>query len=60
MVRQIGDNQKDIILNYVGLNYPECLYLYMDIKQYSIDKREISVWYHENGGNINILKFPTP
>lgn len=54
MVRQIGDNQKDIILNYVGLNYPECLYLYMDIKQYSIDKREISVWYHENGGNINI------
>lgn len=47
MVRQIGDNQKDIILNYVGLNYPECLYLYMDIKQYSIDKREISVWYHE-------------
>ena len=31
MVRQIGDNQKDIILNYVGLNYPECLYLYMDI-----------------------------
>ena len=31
MVHQIGDNQKDIILNYVGLNYPECLYTYTDI-----------------------------
>ena len=31
MVRQIGDNQKDIILNYVGLNYPECLYLHIQI-----------------------------
>lgn len=55
MVHQIGDNQKEFILNYIGSNYPECLYLYMDIKQYSIDKGEIAVWYHENDGDINMV-----
>jgi len=61
MIQAITDTQKDLVISYINNNYPKCLYLYLDILKYSIDKGEINAWIIYEGQNIQavMLKYHT-
>ena len=51
MIKQYKlDNEKDIVLNYIGNCYYKCLYLYLDLLEFSLEDNSVSCWgmYNEN------------
>lgn len=51
-------SEKDIkrILAYIGNDYGKCLYMFVDIKKYGVDKDFFSLWTSESeNGNIRAL-----
>lgn len=60
MIREIdSDKNKQLILNYIGKNYYQCLYLYIDLTYYSLDNNEIKCWalYNKSSITLSILQY---
>ena len=48
------DNQKEL-LDYLAKDAENCLYLYLDIRQYGIGSDTISVWYTKEGQRFTLI-----
>ena len=56
MIREIEKNEeKSIVLKYIGDNYFKCLYLYIDLTYYSLENGEIKCWVQYDKSNIITL-----
>lgn len=55
MTTQCNNTQQGIILEYIGDNYPKCLYLYLDIIQYSCLSEITRTWIQNVDGNITAV-----
>lgn len=48
--------QKQEILDYIGKDYGECLYLYVDLLKYGLDNENVHLWQQKNeDGNICLI-----
>lgn len=53
MIKRLSLNsEKSLITNYIGDDYYQCLYLYLDIIAYDIENREIECWIQYNNSSI--------
>ena len=57
MIREIKKNEeKSIVLQYIGDNYYRCLYLYIDLTYYSLENGEIKCWIqYDKYNNITLV-----
>lgn len=55
MIVKCSNSDKQIIEEYIGMRYPECLYLYLDLKQYGVDSQYTSCWALKNGESIEVV-----
>lgn len=55
MIRQCTANDKADILEYIGPNYGECLYLYLDLLRYGVESSTVSVYVVTDGEEINAV-----
>ena len=56
MINKCSEKDINRILAYIGNDYGRCLYMYIDIKKYGVDKDFFSVWTWENEtGDIRAL-----
>lgn len=55
MIVKCTNSDKHIIEEYIDKRYPECLYLYLDLKQYGVDSEYTSCWALKNGTNIEAI-----
>lgn len=63
MIKSIENNSdKSIVLYYIGANYYKCLYLYIDLMYYSIERGEIKSWVQydkDNSITLVMLQYHT-
>ena len=61
MIVKCDVSWKESIINYVGNNYPECLYLYLDFIKYGFEVNYVNTWVLLNDKKIDgiILKYHT-
>lgn len=61
MIIKCNKNWFNRILEYIGNDYPQCLYLYLDLKKYGMDTDYVDVWVQLEHDNITsvILKYYT-
>lgn len=45
MICSCKNDDKEIINKYIGKDYPMCLYLYLDLNQFDLDKGIVRAWY---------------
>ena len=60
MIKQFYKNEdKQVVLNYIGENYYKCIYLYLDLCEYNIEDEEISCWGQYNNCELSsvMLKY---
>ena len=55
MVVKCNNNQRQEILDYIGLDYGKCLYLYIDLIKYGCDSEFTKVWKVVAGNGINMV-----
>ena len=55
MIVKCTNSDKQIIEEYIDKRYPECLYLYLDLKQYGVDSEYTSCWALKNGTSIEAI-----
>ena len=55
MIIKCSNLDKQYIEEYIGKRYPECLYLYLDLKQYGVESQYTSCWLLKNGENIEAV-----
>ena len=54
MIRCTEENRKEI-LDYIGKDYGQCLYLYVDLLKYGFKNPNIRVWWQKNDNEIKVL-----
>lgn len=61
MISLVHNNEKKDLINIIGPNYGECLYLYLDLVKYGTENPNIKVWVNEIDNNIDFaaLKYYT-
>ena len=61
MITSLHSQDINDILNIIGSNYGECLYLYLDLIKYGTDNPNIKVWADKNDDTISsvLLKYYT-
>lgn len=61
MIAKCEKTDEGRILDYIGADYPCCLYLYLDLKQYGVGSGEIEVYSQSEGGAVTavMLKYHT-
>ncbi len=59
MITKCAHADEEQIIAYIGVNYPFCLYLYLDLMKYGIDSDLIDVYTLSETGNIKavLLKY---
>ena len=55
MVYLCKNNQEEIILSYIGKDYPKCLYLYIDLQKYGCTSLVTKTWMHLVNGDIKAV-----
>lgn len=55
MIAKCVKSDKEFIEKYIGKRYPECLYLYLDLKQYGCQSDFTQTWIQENEGEITAV-----
>lgn len=55
MILECDKNKKTEILEYVGEDYPRCLYLYLDIIQYGCSSESTRSWIQKKNGVISLV-----
>ena len=55
MIVKCANSDQHFIEEYIGNRYPECLYLYLDLKQYGVDSQYTSCWALKNNENIEAV-----
>lgn len=55
MISKCVNADEKQILEYIGNDYPCCLYLYLDLLKYGIESDSISVYIQIHGGDIKAL-----
>ena len=55
MIVKCSNSDKQVIEEYIGKRYPECLYLYLDLKQYGVNSHYTSCWVTKSGENIEAV-----
>lgn len=51
MIIQCKDNDINSIFNYIGEDYGKCLYIYIDLKKYSLNDKNFNIWLQYNENN---------
>lgn len=61
MITKCAYHDVDRILNYIGPEYPRCLYLYLDLKQYGFQSDTVIAYIQHSYGKIEsvLLKYHT-
>lgn len=52
MIIEVNNDQKTIILSYIGNSYYKCLYLYIDIQKYGCSSEMTKTWKQTANGEI--------
>ena len=55
MVGQCNNSQQDVFLNYIGEDYPKCLYLYLDAIKYGCSSDTTRTWMQIRDGVITAV-----
>ena len=55
MIIKCDRNDGPKILSYIGLDYPRCLYLYLNLQKYGFDSDIIEVYRQEEGNNMTAV-----
>ncbi len=61
MIIKCNSSHQSLIESYIGSNYPECLYLYLDFMKYGFGVEYVKIWIQCYDKNINavILQYRT-
>ncbi len=61
MISQCNNSQQDVFLNYIGEDYPKCLYLYLDVIKYGCLSDTTRTWIQTKDGVITsvVLSYHT-
>ena len=61
MINKCGKEYETIIFSYIGQDYPECLYLYLNLKKYGFDNTTTDVYIQRENNVITavLLKYYT-
>ncbi|WP_022765822.1 hypothetical protein [Butyrivibrio sp. XPD2006] len=54
-MRKASEKDYDRVIKYLSSAISECLYLYIDIKQYRFENSNIGVWIEEKNGKIEFV-----
>ena len=46
---------KNEIFQYIGRDYGKCAYLYIDLRKYGFDNKNINVWQQKDGDEISVI-----
>ena len=59
MIIRCGETEKQLIYEYIGTDYPRCLYLYLDLKKYGFASDTVEVYIQRDGSFITavLLKY---
>ena len=59
MILKCGSEYEEKILEYIGDDYPQCLYLYLDLKKYGFNSEVTDVFLQMENGNVRavLLKY---
>lgn len=53
MIKRLSLNsERNLIIKYIGEDYYQCLYLYLDVVAYDIEKKEIECWIQYDNSSI--------
>ena len=55
MIVKCSNSDKQLIEEYIGKRYPECLYLYLDLIQYGVESQYTSCWALKNDESIEAV-----
>lgn len=55
MISQCNNSQQEIFLDYIGEDYPKCLYLYLDAIKYGCSSDTTSTWMQTKDGEITAV-----
>ena len=55
VLRKAVETDVPAILEYLGRDIPNCLYLYLDVYTYGVTDPNITVWFSEAGGKISLV-----
>lgn len=55
MISQCENSQQEVFLNYIGEDYPKCLYLYLDALKYGCSSDTTRTWMQTREGAITAV-----
>ncbi len=55
VLRKAVETDVPAILEYLGRDIPNCLYLYLDVYTYGVTDPNITIWFSEAGGKISLV-----
>ncbi len=55
MIVKCNGADQDKVLSYIGNDYPNCIYLFLDLKKYGMDSGYIDVFCQEEGSTITAI-----
>lgn len=55
MIKECDNKEIDILLDYIGEDYPKCLYLYMDVIKYGCSSETTRTWIQKKNGEITAV-----
>ncbi|MBQ6272913.1 MAG: GNAT family N-acetyltransferase [Oscillospiraceae bacterium] len=55
MIVRCGRKDENRILNYIGTDYPFCLYLFLNLKKYGLDSERMEVYLQQEGEAITAV-----
>ena len=58
MIVRCGRKDENRILNYIGTDYPFCLYLFLNLKKYGLDSARMEVYLPQEGEAITAVLLP--
>ncbi len=59
MIKRCAIKDQDVVISYIGNNYPRCLYLYLDLRKYGIGSETVDVYIQMEQDRISavLLKY---
>lgn len=55
MIKECNNNQQEVLLDYIGEEYPKCLYLYLDAVKYGCSSDTTRTWMQTKYGKITAV-----
>lgn len=55
MIAKCTKQDFDILISYIGNDYPKCLYLFLNLNKYGVDSLFIDVYAQKNEGDIKAI-----